>query len=388
MAFCNLFSKVLCKRSPSDVAESDDTESDETEWNDIEFDDAESDGTASDDADAPFRISKGISARTMQYIKHKPIDLYIIVEDDIIPVHRSVLCDSSSYFQAMMESNMRESLKGIAQIHHIRADVVQTAINYLYGAAIHVDMKDIIDFVDIVELWDLADVKSKLQEYINNNMGRTLQTDNCIRWYAFADSYNMNSVKRTVMQFIWEINEAFNVRKYSYPIFATEAFKSLSAQQLDQLICDIMGKSPELHVRNHVAMVACIKWTLSDVSTRKSHLYNLLTSINLRKCHPAYLKYILINHECLLDGKLHEKFIHTLSLSFLVIAYAGSKYSFMIYDTISSELRDIQKSISAGDNEVNAFCMTDNGLFCVHRKPGKWNVVNMDSNFHYKLLTV
>ena len=88
----------------------------------------------------------------------KPTDLLIKVDDKTLHVHKAVLCAVSDYFRVMLESGMKESNEHVIHIHDTRADVVETMMGYFYGKDSCIQWKHIKDYVDIVELWQLAQV--------------------------------------------------------------------------------------------------------------------------------------------------------------------------------------------------------------------------------------
>ena len=74
---------------------------------------------------------KSLSAKISDEIQ-KPTDFSIKVEDQIIHVHKSVLCAASEYFRMMLQSGMKESNEGEMHIQHTRADVVRAMTDYMY----------------------------------------------------------------------------------------------------------------------------------------------------------------------------------------------------------------------------------------------------------------
>ena len=153
----------------------------------------------------------------------KPKDLSIQVHDKMLRVHKAVLRGVSDYFCVMLESGMKESSEGVIHIQNTRADVVKAMIGYFYGENVCIEWEQIKDYVDIVELWQLARVKLVLEAYITDN----ISSKNCIEWFFYADSYNMEHLMLRVVD---------TINKEIVKISRSEEFLSLSLSNLVSVI--------------------------------------------------------------------------------------------------------------------------------------------------------
>ena len=127
----------------------------------------------------------------------KPTDFRIKVEDKIIHVHKSILCAVSDYFLVMLLSGMKESEEGMIHIQNTKADVVETMIGYFYGQTTSIDWNHIKDYVDIVELWQIAEVKDILEDYIAENV--TPHNSSWTDWFHHADTYHMEHLQEEML---------------------------------------------------------------------------------------------------------------------------------------------------------------------------------------------
>ena len=232
-----------------------------------------------DDATPKPLIIPGIKSLSYK-ISHdiqKPTDFCINVEDEIIHVHKSVLCAASEYFSMMLQSGMKESDEGKMHIHDTRADVVRAVIGYFYGKDIHIEWQQIKDYVDIAELWHLVHLKSALEDHIAVNMS----SHDCVDWFFYADTYQMDYLQKTATEMIISHFEE---------ISRSEDFSSLSLQ--------------ELHV--------------------------LFSAIGQGECNPAYMKYKLntFNIMAILDQDTRteiQNIINSLiAFSFILIGENGA----------------------------------------------------------------
>ena len=127
-----------------------------------------------------------------------PTDFRIKVEGQIIHVHKSVLCAVSDYFLVMLQSGMKEGEEGMIHIQNTKADVMKTVIGYFYGQTTSIDWNHIKDYVDVVELWQTAEVKDILEDYIAEN----ITPHNCTDWIDYADTYHMEYLKEVTRAMI------------------------------------------------------------------------------------------------------------------------------------------------------------------------------------------
>ena len=282
----------------------------------------------------------------------KPTDFCIKVENETIDVHKSVLCAASDYFGAMLKSGMKETYEEVLHIQYTKADVVKTMIKYFYGTKTCIEWEDIKDYVNIVELWQLPQVKAMLEPYIREN----ISPDNCIDWFVYADAYHMEHVKQKTSDLM---NSKFS------EISKCKEFMSLS---LSNLISLITYKSI---THNTTLLKGCIRWALVDESSRKHEFGILISHICLPKCNPAYLKHILSTYRktLLTDQATRTKINEVISSSFILVTREyhftnGTRKVFSVNMTTCtvSEIGTYPDKF-AWDNF--AYCFTNSGIFCV-----------------------
>ena len=300
----------------------------------------------------------------------KPTDLSIKVDAETLHVHKAVLCAVSDYFHVMLDSGMKESNERVIHIHDTRADVVETMMGYFYGKKTCIEWKDIKDYVDIVELWQLIRVKPVLEAYIADNI---LPKD-CVEWFLYANSYHMEYL---LLRIAYMINEqAGNISK-------DKAFLSLSLSNLGSLL------SQEGLVHNASLLESCIQWVLADESSRKHKFSTLLCRFRLAECNPAYLKQMLNTYSGTLitDLMMQQEIIAAITSSFYfvdnhedldgrlqplrIFHFNPTSRTLMNIGTLHDTL-PWQKELYSGK------CMTDSGIFCFDgRRCALINLVNL-----------
>ena len=97
-----------------------------------------------------------------------PPDLCITLKEESIPVHKEVLTSASHYFQCLFESGMQEVhnqtmiLHELDLNHDISSHALKTVVEYMYGNDLEIEWNDVADYLDIVESWQLSEIKDKL----------------------------------------------------------------------------------------------------------------------------------------------------------------------------------------------------------------------------------
>ena len=61
----------------------------------------------------------------------------------------------------------------------------------MYGRDITIEWDDVEDYLDIVESWQITELKDKLENYV----ARNIDVDNCISWSFTAQRYCMKKVQ-------------------------------------------------------------------------------------------------------------------------------------------------------------------------------------------------
>ena len=146
--------------------------------------------------DVSFSLSPEVAAfRTQKLldsdISHPP-DLSITVEDETILAHRNLLEEASHYFSCMFECGIQEAQTGTLEVKNIKLSVVRTMISYIYGENINIEWDDVMDYMDIIEMWQLKELKDELEDYIMKN----IDINNSANWVFVAQKYHMGKLEQ------------------------------------------------------------------------------------------------------------------------------------------------------------------------------------------------
>ena len=100
----------------------------------------------------------------------QPPDFTIMVKGETIPVHRNVLEETCHYFGCLFECGIQEARTGTLEVKDVNPSAVKTMISYIYGEEIRIECNDIIDYIDIVEMWQLTELKHEIDKYMTTSL--------------------------------------------------------------------------------------------------------------------------------------------------------------------------------------------------------------------------
>ena len=121
-----------------------------------------------------------------------PPDFFITKGNVTLPVHRNVLKESSYYFTCMFECGIQEAQTGTLVVKNTTPSVVRTMISYVYGDEISIEWDDVMEYMDIIEKWQLQKLKDELEDYIITNV----DVRNSVSWFFISQKYNMPKLEQ------------------------------------------------------------------------------------------------------------------------------------------------------------------------------------------------
>ena len=217
-------------------------------------------------------------------------DFSLHIGHNTLHAHKCVLKASSEYFRALLDSGMAERQSGEVNLDSSASDGlnldsldfdgVKTAIDYMYGCSIQVDMEKVIPLIMAVDYFQLKDLKEKLGEMITD----CIILDNCIDWYHMADKYNVEKLKQVAKEMI-RIE------------FSTIAFSDEFLDLESSFVQELIHVQHDIPIQADTVLKACINWIMVNVTERKIHFTNFAKYIDFRRCSTEYLKYVLDSYQ-------------------------------------------------------------------------------------------
>ncbi|XP_078612176.1 kelch-like protein 26 [Branchiostoma floridae x Branchiostoma japonicum] len=123
-----------------------------------------------------------------------PSDLSLQVEDQVFPVHKSILEEKCDYFQAMFASGMRETTQDTITLQGISAPTFRTLLTFLYTADMDISGDVIQDVISAASFLQI----SLITDFIKGS----LTVDSCIDVLAASSTYGPASLYDATIQFM------------------------------------------------------------------------------------------------------------------------------------------------------------------------------------------
>ena len=95
-----------------------------------------------------------------------PPDFCIKLRQETISVRKEVLISASHYFCCLFNSGMQEVRNQTLNLEDLNPKVVKSLMAYMYGMDIIIEWDEVTDYLDIVECWQITELKSKLEQYV------------------------------------------------------------------------------------------------------------------------------------------------------------------------------------------------------------------------------
>ena len=221
----------------------------------------------------PWKIGRPQDAFTIPLCI--PADFCLKIENESLMVHKELLASVSPYFKCMLDSGMQEVEKGMVEVKDLKAQSVKTVISYIYGEEISFRWDDVMDYLDIVEAWQLPNLKDKLEEYIISN----INTENCLNLAFAAQRYNTEKVMNKLINFF---------SRYFTNIVVNPNFLSLKFTELKILLTDGVVRNISCDVK----LRTCINWTLANEKEREKHFMDLVQHVGLTRCSDQFMQLV------------------------------------------------------------------------------------------------
>ncbi|XP_041372693.1 kelch-like protein 6 [Gigantopelta aegis] len=129
-------------------------------------------------------------------------DLDIVCENGTTSANRLVLAAMSSYFRAMLTSDMTESRTGVLNLPTVSVSVFRDILKMSLCSVDLVNEDNCIPILDASEMMQLDDVKDLCHRYLKE--GLVLKTDNCLHWWRLMNHYNVPDLSNRAVSYLTE----------------------------------------------------------------------------------------------------------------------------------------------------------------------------------------
>ncbi|XP_062250370.1 kelch-like protein 10 [Platichthys flesus] len=213
-------------------------------------------------------------------------DAILQVEDIQFPIHRIILCDCSTYFQALFVHQI--TTDKVFHITLMSPDIMQIIIEFAYTGSVTVTKDNVHELMVAAEMLNILGIIQACSNFISEH----LCLQNCIGIWQFTDICPSPELRCKAFHYIMEhFEQAINFKEY------------LQLSVLD--LTDILGKD-ELNVKNERTVFDVIlHWIAHIPNEREEHIAVLLSQVRLAKTSIDYIEnnvmtneLVKFNHEC------------------------------------------------------------------------------------------
>ena len=211
------------------------------------------------------------------------MDFKILVKDGEFPCAKFIMAAHSPMLRAMLSSNMAEVAKQEIRLNHIRKDIIQIILDYMYCEDMSFHKDDLMELIAAADYLQMTDLK----EMCLGEVPCILESGNVISWWKEAAKMNYNTIKNQSEEMI-----AANFKQISRQI----GFLNLDMNEMDYCMSDICCDT----VNSDDILDAVMRWT-SHEEERVQNLEGLLQKVKLNTCSVEGMKNAMETYESLLD---------------------------------------------------------------------------------------
>ncbi|XP_078346802.1 kelch-like protein 2 [Oculina patagonica] len=198
----------------------------------------------------------------------QPCDVVLVVEDGKeFKAHRQVLSKASTFFQKLLNSDMKESNEGVVQLEMFSESVMAATLEFIYTGHVQIlaegNARDLIVMADYLIL-------QNLKLLVEGVLAQKLNTSNCISTYYFSERYQCQELLSETKTFI--------LVNFSAVYAANrEDVLNMSSKEAEMWISsDEIDVSAEEDVFKFI-----LAWIAHDKSKRKKYFAELFRHVRL-----------------------------------------------------------------------------------------------------------
>ena len=226
------------------------------------------------------------------------IDFTVETPGGRISCHKVVLAASSKYFNAMFQSQMKESASGVCILPDFSYKILEGLINYMYTNKLTVEKVDIYDYVCAADFLGLVEVMKSF----DNQLIERVDLSSCVALYQLATVYGMGMLKHYSRSFILE-NMSVLLVDLEYDLHKlrpcdivdllsdNDLIVSSESGLLINVICHVIRNSYDINTEKMI--LGCVRLDAIDHQTMLEDGFVGLSDVlgNLRDLENANLKH-------------------------------------------------------------------------------------------------
>lgn len=167
----------------------------------------------------------------------KHSDVSFIVENTMIPAHKTILSARSPYFEKLFTANFTEAKQSEIKLQ-VPLDAFKLILRFIYTGHLSLTALNVDQIIDICELADMYDLEA-LKETISEYLKAKLSLENCVDILKAASLHAMDGLNQACLAFI---------DGRSAELIKHDTFKTLSSTLLCTLLKRDTFYAPEIDI--------------------------------------------------------------------------------------------------------------------------------------------
>ena len=222
-----------------------------------------------------------------------PSDVTLVVKDGKeFQAHRSVLSQASSFFEKLLNSDMKENNEGVIRLEMILESQMADILEFIYTGSVQISTQE-----NAENLFELADylLLPNLKTFAGKCLEKHITTTNCLSiFYCLAEKYLCQDLIATCRKFI---HSNFS------SVAESDDFLNLSSQEVETWISsDEIAIDAEENVFELV-----LRWIAYDKSQRRVKFRDLFRHVRLTCISRDYIaSNVVTNYLVKEDGECLE----------------------------------------------------------------------------------
>ena len=198
----------------------------------------------------------------------QPCDVILVVEDDKqVKAHRQVLSEASTFFEKLLNSDMKESKEGTVRLEMFSESVMVATLEFIYAGHVQIltedNARDLIVIADYLFLQNLKTLaEGVLIQWLN--------VSNCLSNYHFSEKYHCEE--------LFSKAQTFMLANFSAVYSANPAeVLNMSSGDIEMLVSsDKINVSAEEEV-----FIIILSWINHDRNKREKYFAELFRHVRL-----------------------------------------------------------------------------------------------------------
>ena len=212
-------------------------------------------------------------------------DFTIITESRRFQVHKCLIGIASDFFKKSITAEMKEKYENTVTIYNIKANVMETVLDYIYGNEISLTIGNYVELFAASDFLQLHQLAFECRNYLKNTV---IDSSNVIQFWLFANKHSLVDLLERCVRYI------------------KTNFSGLSEQQeimkiptdLIELYLVIRDQS----VSEQSFYETIINWVEFDIAEREKLFPKLFKLVNLDKLDLSFVSSKLMDNKLILSN--------------------------------------------------------------------------------------